>query len=93
MLLLVSHTHTPERCPGVKSAESGKEFLKSISEEIASKEKVKIIGSYIAPTEHTIWLVLEADSLKSVENFTFESLANVGSNKITPVMTINQALG
>jgi hypothetical protein len=69
MLLLVAHTHTPERCLGVKNVESGKEFLKSLSEEIASKEKVKIIGSYIAPTEHSIWLVLEADSLKSVEDF------------------------
>jgi len=41
MLLLVTHTHTPERCPGVKNAESGKEFLKSLSEEIASKESAR----------------------------------------------------
>jgi hypothetical protein len=48
MLFLVAHTHTPERCPGVKNDESGKKFLKSLSEEIASKEKVKIIGNYVA---------------------------------------------
>lgn len=93
MLFLVTHVHTPENCPAVKSEESGSKFVQSLSEEAALRERVKIVGSYIAPSEHSIWLVLEADSLQSVENFTFDSLATVGSNRIIPVMTIRQALG
>jgi hypothetical protein len=93
MLLLVTHVHNPENCPGVKSEESGRKFVQSLSEEAALGKRVKIVGSYVAPSEHSIWLVLEAASLQSVKNFIFDSLATVGSSRIIPVMTIRQALG
>ncbi len=90
MLFLIRHTHTSEKCPGSKGAEVGKEFLKSLSEEEASKEGIKIIGSYIAPTEHMLLLVVDAENLRKVEGFTFDRLALVGKTKITPVLTIKE---
>ncbi|MFQ6134273.1 MAG: DUF3303 domain-containing protein [Nitrososphaerales archaeon] len=89
-MFLIRHTHSPERCPGSKGAGAGKEFLKSLSEEEASKEGVKIIGSYIAPTEHTLVFIVDAENLRKVEGFTFDRLALVGETKITPVLTIKE---
>jgi len=75
MLFLIHHAHSPERCPGVKGSEVGRKFLASISEEAAAKEGVKVIGSYIAPTEHMLLFVVDAKDLKSVEGFTFNTQA------------------
>ncbi len=92
MLFLIRHIHSPERCPGSKGAAAGKEFLRGLSEEEASKDGVKIIGSYIAPTEHTLVLAVEAENLRKVESFTFDKLALVGKTKITPVLTVKELL-
>ncbi|MFQ5762796.1 MAG: DUF3303 family protein [Candidatus Bathyarchaeia archaeon] len=91
MLFLIRHTHSPERCPGAKGPEAGKKFMASVSEDAAAKAGVKVVGSYIAPTEHMLLFVVDAKDLKSVEAFTFGKLALVGNTKITPVMRMKEA--
>ncbi len=90
MLFFIHHVHSPERCPAAKGSEEGSKFLKKLSERDASKEGVKIIGSYIAPTEHILIFIVDAKDLITVERFTFSRLALVGHTKITPVVTIKE---
>lgn len=92
MLFLITHIHSPERCPGLQGAEAGRAFLKTLSDEEASKVGVTLVGSYLAPTEHKLIFVVEAESLWNIEGFTFDRLALVGKTEITPIVTIKEAL-
>ena len=76
MLFLITQTHTPETCP---SDEGGPSILYN-----ADAEGVKLIAMYGAFTEHEIYYVVEADSMKSVHQFLLPGLKRCTSD-VTPV--------
>lgn len=88
MLFVV--THTPDRCPAVGGEAQARKFINSLSQKVAKKAGVKLLGSYIAPSEHTLFFIIEADRLSNIEQYTFNTLALTGSVRITPIMAVEE---
>lgn len=83
MHFVVSHTHTPGDCPSDKP-EVLKKLGHDLSDVEAMKKGVKLLGSYVAPLEHTFFFILEADALAKVTDF-LKPAAKLGTANITPV--------
>ncbi len=92
MNFLVTHNHTPEQCPS-----GNPEMLKVLREvcpttEFAEECGVKVLSSWIAVPEHTMYFVLEADSYDSVVKY-FEPIMGIGTARVTPVLEYAKAVG
>ena len=66
----VAHwTHTPENCPG-RSKEGGtmlNEFW--AKRDLAAKKGIKILSGYVAVTEHTYYITVQAKDYQSLLDF------------------------
>ncbi len=76
MLFHITQTHTPETCP---KDEGGSSTLFN-----ANAEGIKLRAMYGAFTEHEIYYVVEADSLKSVHQFLMPGIKRC-TCRVTPV--------
>lgn len=88
MLFIATHTHSPESCP----VEDPVPIHQLAKEEHAKECGVTVVGSYIAPPEHILYFVLEAQDYSSVVKF-FRPLMKIGAPRITPVQTLQEATG
>ena len=82
MLFHVTHTHTWESCPA-----HNPELIKStFGRMLSSAEKigVNVIGRYVDAPAHTVYFILEADSVEKLADF-FEPALNIGHAEIRPV--------
>ena len=83
MQFVVTHVHAPSDCPS-DQPEVMKKLGHDLSDVEAMKKGVKLLGSYIAPLEHTFFFLLEADSLAKVTDF-LKPAAKLGTANVTPV--------
>ena len=91
MLFVATHVHTPELCP-TGDPEKVMRTVGILGEEgHAKKTKVKVLGSYIAPPEHTLFFILEADSYVAIVDF-FEPAMRIGTPRIVPVSELKTAV-
>jgi len=91
MLFVAVHTHTPELCPS-DSPEMVKKTVDVVaSEKHAKKTGVKVLGSYIAPPEHVLFFILEADDYDNVIEF-FRPLMKIGTPRIIPVGVLGKTV-
>lgn len=89
MLFVVIHTHTPELCPSGKPELVKKTVDVVASEGHANKSGVKVLGSFVAPPEHTLFFVIEADDYGKIVDF-FRPLMKMGTARIIPVDTLGK---
>ncbi len=75
-LYLVQHTHTPESCPK-NNPEMVRQLASHVAQGNADKYGVKVLADWVYEREHTVILVLEADSPEKATNFVLPFL-NVG---------------
>jgi len=87
MLFVAIHQHTPEMCP----ADNPAPIHQLASEEHISASGVKVLGSYIAPPEHTLFVLLEADDYAQVVRY-FRPIGKIGTLRIVPVLGLQEAL-
>jgi len=91
MLFHIKHIHTPELCP----SDSPKKVEETVgvvaSDEHAEETGVKVLGRYIAPTEHRIFFIVEAESYEAVTDF-LEPMMKMGTPRITPVSELREAI-
>jgi uncharacterized protein with GYD domain len=87
MLFVVIHSHTPELCP----ADNPAPLHQMASEQHIRESGVRPIGSYIAPPEHTMYFVLEADDYSQVVRY-LRPLIKIGTPRIVPVQALTEAL-
>ena len=92
MNFIVIHAHTPEQCPS-----GNPEMMKVLREvcpttEFAEKCGVKVLSSWVAVPEHTMYFVLEAASYDAVVKY-FEPIMRIGTARVTPVLEYAQAVG
>lgn len=88
MLFIATHEHTPELCPANDPAP-----VHQMADAGHIKEAgVKVLGSYIAPPEHVLYFVLEADNYAQVVRY-LRPMMKIGKPRITPVQTLAEALG
>lgn len=81
MLFHITNTHTPENC-AAHSPERLKKFAAAIQS--AKENGVRIHGLHVAPWEHTLYGVVEAESAESLERW-IDPLLDLTTSKITPV--------
>jgi uncharacterized protein with GYD domain len=65
MLFMYIHTHSADKCLVDKPQEVSK-IVTRVREE-SKKAGIKMLGSYVAAHEHTIFSVIEADDLSALE--------------------------
>lgn len=82
MLFHVTHTHTGESCPAHNPELIRTTFGKMLSS--AEKIGVNVIGRYVDAPAHTVYFILEADSVEKLADF-FEPALNIGHAEIRPV--------
>ncbi|MDP3767516.1 MAG: DUF3303 family protein [Dehalococcoidia bacterium] len=73
-LYLVEHTHPVETCP-TKNPDMVRQLAAHVTEENAAKYGVKIQADFVREADHTVILVLEADSPDKVTNFALPFLS------------------
>jgi len=89
-MLFVAHwTHTPENCPG--RSKEGATMLNEFwaKRDVAAKKGVKILGAYVAVTEHVYYIIAQANDYQSMLEF-FEPLAPTQTGMIHPVTTMDK---
>lgn len=89
-MLYVAHwTHTPENCPG--RSKEGATMLNDFwaKRDLAAKKGVKILGGYVAVTEHTYYIIAQAKDYQAMLEF-FLPLASTQTGGIHPVTTMDQ---
>jgi len=87
-LFLVEHHHTAETCP-TKNAEMVRQLAGHITSANAAKFGVKILADWVNEPEHTVILVLEADSSENAARFVLPFL-NAGSITIRAGLTCEE---
>ena len=87
MLFIAIHEHRPESCPVVDLSP----ILQLVDEEHIREAGVRVLGSYTAPPEHTLFFVLEADDYSQLVRF-FRPMMTIGVPRIVPVQTMDEAL-
>ena len=65
MLFHITHVHTPETCPYHNPEKARETFGKVMSN--AEKLGVKLVGAWVDAPAHTIYLVVETDSVQKIE--------------------------
>ncbi len=88
MLFVVTHEHAPESCP----ADDPAPVHKLVDENHIRESGVKVLGSYVAPPEHVLYFVLEADEYAQVVRY-FRPMMKIGNVDIVPVQTVAEAMG
>lgn len=87
-LYLVQHTHTAETCP-TKNLDMVRQLSAHVTEANAQKYGVKLLADWVYEPEHTVVLVLEADSPEKATSFALPFL-NVGPVTIRAGSTCEQ---
>jgi hypothetical protein len=88
MLFVAIHQHAPELCP----ADNPAPVHQLADQEHIRAAGVKVLGSYIAPPEHTLYFLLEADDYAQVVRY-FRPMMKIGTPRIVPVQALQEALG
>ncbi len=93
MLLHVTHTHTPETCPGphpdrMKVLNGGFSKL----EDAAKANNVKVLSVAYAFQEHTGFFVIDAPSTRAAQSFFGAIFPGMLANvRMTPVVDLQEA--
>ena len=67
MLFHITHIHTPETCPYGDPEKTKGTFGKMMSS--AEQLGVKLVGAWVDAPAHTVYLVVETDSVQKIEEF------------------------
>ncbi len=86
MLFMVTHKHSAETCP----ADDPKMVHQMIDDGHVSSTGVKVLGAYVAPAEHALFFVIEANEYSQVVRY-LRPLMRIGTADIVPVQTIAEA--
>ena len=90
MLFVVTHEHSPELCPSDDPELVKKTVSIVASKAHAEKSGVKVLGSYIAPPEHVLFFIIEANDYGKIVDF-FQPIMKMGTVRIMPVSVLGDA--
>ena len=89
MLLLISHRHSVEKCPGNEGKEAVDRHYRSLQIDLAGRLGIKILAMYTAPIQHARFIVLQTDSFEGLRDY-LEPLYLIGSVEIFPVSSFSE---
>ena len=87
MLFMVTHTHSPDLCP----VDNPVALAQLANPDHAAQAGVKVLSSYNAPPEHTLYIALEAADYAAVVVF-LRPLMKIGTPRISPVLPLGESL-
>lgn len=87
-LYLVQHTHTAEACP-TKNLDMVRQLAGHVTQANAERHGVKILADWVNEPEHTVLLVLEADSADKAASFA-SPFIHVGPTTVKAGLTCEQ---
>jgi uncharacterized protein with GYD domain len=87
MLFMYIHTHPVEKCTVDKPQDNAKMAANLQAE--YKKAGVKLVAMYMAPHEHTFYMVLEANDITALEKANM-AMTLWGTAKLVPVSTMEQ---
>lgn len=67
-LFMIEHTHTEQTCP-TRNPDMVRALAGHVTDENAAKHGVKILADFVREADHSVVLVLEADSADKVATF------------------------
>ena len=88
MLFVITHQHSTENC----MADNPAPLQKLLSEAHVKESGVRVVGDYLSPPEHTLFLVVEATEYAQVVRF-LRPIITIGEHDIVPVLPIAEAIG
>jgi len=97
MLFLQISRHTAESCP--MHNEKTKKLLMDLvgkMDKLAKKYKVKVVGNWVFPPDHTMVSVYDAPSMEVLLKFSMEpevtAWMSYNTTELKPVMTLEETL-
>ena len=82
MLFHITHVHTPETCPYHNPEKARDTFGKMMSS--SEQLGVKLVGAWVDAPAHTVYFVIETDSVKKIEELLAPGL-EIGHAETRPV--------
>lgn len=97
MLFLQISKHNPESCPLHNEAvKKATEDLMAKMDQLLKKHRIKMIGGWNAPDDHSVVVVYDVPSLEAIRNFSMEPEVMIWSGYHTTemkmVMTFEEAM-
>jgi hypothetical protein len=90
MLFVATFQHSADNCwAREEKSETAEEWIGSIGER-AAEHGVELHGSYVTPSEHTIYFILEVDEFESVSRFLDSPFLEDHDGHIAPVHTFGE---
>lgn len=90
-LFIVQHKHSPETCPA-KDEKIGNMLLALINRSNARQFGVSIKEDAVVDSQHTFFLIVEADNARNIEQFMMP-FSQVGEVNIWPASTCETVVG
>jgi hypothetical protein len=81
LLLLISHKHTVDKCPGNEGKDAMDKHYRSLQTGVAARLGIKILGMYTAPIQHARFIVLKTESFEALRDY-LEPLYLIGTVEI-----------
>jgi len=89
MLFMYIHTHPLEKCIADKPQDM--KTMVSQAQEATKKANIKMVGAYVAPHEHTEYIIFDAPDTVTLEKILIP-MTVWGTAKLVPVITLEQAV-
>lgn len=91
MLFIAILTHEPADCwTRPENRQKARTWIAGIDDR-AAEHGVDVRGAYVTPTEHTFYIVLEADSFEDVTGFLGSPLLEDHDGHVAPVLSLEGA--
>ena len=91
MRFIATLTHSPGAC-WTRTEQKGKagEWIAGIDHR-AAEHGVELLGAYVTPTEHTFYIIVEADDYEDVTCFLGPPLLHDHDGHIAPILTLRES--
>ena len=80
MLFHITHKHTAETCPA-----NDPKLVRETWGKVWANEGIELKSAYVNAPAHTIYMVIETDSVKKIEDFLYP-VFKIGTADIAPVV-------
>lgn len=88
MLFMYIHTHSADRCLADKPEQVSQ--MTSQIQEATKQAGIKLLGTYVAAHEHTIYTIIETDDLAALEQ-ALTPMTVWGNARLIPVTSMQRS--
>ena len=91
MMFVITLVHTPELCLARREFAPDIRDWEEEMNDLAAKLRIKILGAYGCPVEHTFYFILESDDFKAITDFFSGTMLTHNTGRISPVIPLKDA--